>query len=91
MQTAVRSFAKEFALQKYRFNSISPGWVESEMTDRFKQDNDGMAQSVIDSYILGLGKPEKVSSVALFLLSSGAGWITGTDVVVDGGCLLSKD
>ena len=61
------------------------------MTERFKQDNDGVSQSVIDAYILGLGKPENVGNVAMFLLSDGAGWITGTDVVVDGGCMLSKD
>lgn len=91
VQTVVRTFAKEFAPQKYRFNSISPGWVESEMTESFKQDNDGVSQSVIDAYILGLGKPENVGSVAMFLLSDGAGWITGTDVVVDGGCMLSQD
>ena len=91
VQTIVRTFAKEFASQKYRFNSISPGWVSSEMTEKFKNDNGGIAQSVIDSYILGLGKPQNVSRVALFLLSDGASWITGTDVLVDGGCMLSRD
>ncbi|WP_027397430.1 SDR family NAD(P)-dependent oxidoreductase [Anaerovibrio lipolyticus] len=91
VKTVIRTFAKEFASIPYRFNSVSPGWVESEMTEEFKKDNGGIAQSVVDAHPLGLGHPEDVSGMVLFLLSDSARWITGTDCVVDGGCLLGRD
>ncbi|EKM33429.1 3-oxoacyl-(Acyl carrier) reductase domain protein [Vibrio harveyi] len=39
-------------------------------------------------YPLGLGKPEYVADAVEFLLSSKAQWVTGTDLVVDGGITL---
>jgi NAD(P)-dependent dehydrogenase (short-subunit alcohol dehydrogenase family) len=44
-------------------------------------------KEIYDSYPLGVGKPEDVSPMVLFLLSDAARWITGTDVVIDGGSL----
>ena len=38
-------------------------------------------------HLLGVGEPEDISGVVLFLLSDRSQWITGTDVVVDGGYL----
>ena len=39
------------------------------------------------NHILGIGKPEDVSGVVLFMLSDRGKWMTGTDIVVDGGYL----
>ena len=44
-------------------------------------------ESFFDEHLLGAGKPEDVSGMVLFLLSDRAKWITGTDVIVDGGYL----
>ena len=44
-------------------------------------------ESVSNNSLLGYGKPEDVSGTVLFLLSDRAKWITGTDIVVDGGYL----
>ena len=45
-------------------------------------------KEVFEGYLLGTGKPEDVSGAVLFLLSDAARWITGTDMVIDGGSLL---
>ena len=89
VQSAVRSIAKEICRDGHRINSVSPGWVETEMT-RSYQEKMGAIQSQkgINDCILGIGHPEDVSSTVLFLLSDAARWITGTDIVIDGGSLL---
>ena len=87
MQAAVRSIAKEIYLRKNRINTISPGWVHTEMT-RYEEVNTQVSQKFYDWHLLGIGEPQDVSGVVLFLLSDRARWITGTDVVVDGGYLL---
>ena len=84
IQTAVRTIAKEIGHRGQRINSISPAWVETEMTDSYLE-TVGEKKENVQSGILGMGKSEDVSGVTLFLLSSRAKWITGQDFVVDGG------
>lgn len=86
--TAVRSLAKELYRDKHRINSISPGWVETDMSLSSRDEiGAGRVKEIYDSYPLGVGKPEDVSPMVQFLLSDAARWITGTDVVIDGGSL----
>lgn len=87
MQSAIRSIAKEIYPRKNRINTISPGWVKTEMT-RYEEENSQVTNKFYDWHLLGIGEPEDVSGMVLFLLSDRARWITGTDVVVDGGYLL---
>ncbi|ORU01364.1 3-oxoacyl-(acyl-carrier protein) reductase [Anaerovibrio sp. JC8] len=87
MQAAVRSIAKEIYQRKNRINTISPGWVHTEMT-RNEDENSALNKKFYDWHLLGIGEPEDVTGMVLFLLSERARWITGTDVVVDGGYLL---
>ena len=47
-----------------------------------------VSDSVLHRHLFGLGTPEKVIGMVLFLLSQEADWITGEDFVVDGGYLL---
>ena len=43
----------------------------------------------IASYPLGVGYPEDVANTAIFLLSDASRWITGTNIILDGGCILN--
>ena len=90
--SSVRAIAKEICRAQQRINSVSPGWVETNMTHEAAQ-GDGVVQTqrVFQRYLLGTGQPEDVSGTVLFLLSDAARWITGTDIVVDGGSLLGTD
>lgn len=92
VQTAVRSLAKEICREQHRINSISPGWVESDMTKESVEELGAIRPAeTFSQYHLGLGKPEDISGMALFLLSDAARWITGTDIVIDGGSLLGTN
>jgi 3-oxoacyl-[acyl-carrier protein] reductase len=82
MQAAVRSLAKEIAVQGHRINTISPGWVNTSLTQETLS-----SESVIAEHLLGVGEPEDISGMVLFLLSQRARWITGANFVVDGGYL----
>lgn len=88
VQTAVRIIAKEVSSNKHRINSLSPGWVmNTEMASQHASDF-GIPQDAQKAFLLGEGNADNVSGMVLFLLSDRASWITGTDVVVDGGQLL---
>ena len=84
---SVKSMAREISKRGCRVNSISPGWIESPMT-RSYADIATVPQHVQASQHLGPGNVTDISGVALFLLSDRSRWMTGTDVVVDGGELL---
>lgn len=84
VQAAVKSWAKEISNDGHRINSVSPAWTETNMTKNPWITTD----KLFASYHLGTGKTVDISGVVLFLLSDAARWITGTDVLVDGGCTL---
>ena len=86
--TCVKTFAKELAKRKCRVNSISPGFIHTPLSENYFDDR-GFSEEVIKKHLLGLGTPEDVSGLALFLLSDRAKWITGTEFIVDGGYLIS--
>ncbi len=84
---AARAMAIELARRNIRVNVLSPGIVRTEMTEKaFSGLTAQQVQALKDSHPLGFGSPEDVASAAVFLLSPESKWITGTDLVVDGGC-----
>ena len=87
VQIAVKTIVKEISQDGHRVNSISPGWVKTEMTDKYSSEF-GMNEQIKNSFRLGEGGADKVSGMALFLLSDRADWITGADIIIDGGQLL---
>lgn len=76
------SLAKELA-PKVRVNSISPGTVETPMTQDFLKTESGAAH--LQTYPLGVGHCEDITNLVNFLLSDEARWITGQNIVIDGG------
>ncbi len=86
MIAALKPLAIEIGSKGHRLNSVSPGWTETEMTKSVVEDS-GIERKGVEKVILGVGQPADVSGMILFLLSERAKWITGTDVVIDGGLL----
>ena len=84
--SGVRAMALELANKKIRVNAISPGVVRTPLIDdMFKSIPEESQKSILDMHPLGIGMPEDVANACGFLLSENARWITGTNLVVDGG------
>ena len=83
MLSAVRSLALEAADLPFRVNAVSPGLVSQ--TPMFDQSTQAFKDDMKAHYPLGFGTPEDVAATVAFLLSADARWITGTEIVIDGG------
>ncbi len=80
-----RQLAMEGREHGIRANSISPGVIETNQTREQLKDPE-WAGYMLGKTLLGrLGRPEEVASVALFLASGESSYVTGVDIVVDGG------
>jgi meso-butanediol dehydrogenase / (S,S)-butanediol dehydrogenase / diacetyl reductase len=84
-----RMLAAEGARYKIRANSISPGLIRSPATERFwtgDQEQRSIGAGMVAKIPMGrYGLPEEIANVAVFLASPEAGYINGTDILVDGG------
>jgi 3-oxoacyl-[acyl-carrier protein] reductase len=80
----VKALALELAPDGILVNSVSPGYIDTQLTRR---NNDQETISVLESHVpLGrLGEPEEIADVVYFLGSDNNRYITGQDLVVDGG------
>lgn len=78
-----RSLARELGSRNITVNSVAPGYLSTEMTEKLDK---GQSQQIINRTPLGrLGEPEDVAEMVMFLASDKANFITGQVFVVDGG------
>jgi NAD(P)-dependent dehydrogenase (short-subunit alcohol dehydrogenase family) len=81
-----RSMALELAVKKIRVNCISPAIVCTELVDKlFSELPEGTMERIKSLHPLGFGSPEDIAHACVFLLSDEAKWITGSNLVIDGG------
>jgi NAD(P)-dependent dehydrogenase (short-subunit alcohol dehydrogenase family) len=81
-----RSLAIEFARKDIRVNCVSPGQVETEMAVKIHLKMTPEQYKAIEmSHPLGFGSPRDIAFAVAFLLAEASRWITGTNMIVDGG------
>lgn len=79
-------WASEFSSNRIRVNCVSPGMVKTEITNKSIED---LSLEVIQldekKYPLGYGETIQVANPIIFLLSEASSWITGQNLILDGG------
>jgi 3-oxoacyl-[acyl-carrier protein] reductase len=82
-----KSTAREVASRGITVNAIAPGFIDTEMTQRLKEDK---RQELMSRIPLGyLGSPDDIAEAVAFLASEEARYITGQVLAVDGGMTMS--
>ncbi|WP_201007377.1 SDR family NAD(P)-dependent oxidoreductase [Paenibacillus glycanilyticus] len=89
VRTMTKDVAMEFATQGIRVNSIHPGYINTAMVDyaaaTTHRDKEALGQAV--SPIGRVGNVDEVSNLVLFLASDESSYMTGTEMVIDGGAM----
>ena len=84
--SGARCIALELASRKIRVNVVSPGVVVTPLSDRAAYSQSESSRERIQAlHPLGLGTVDDVANACVFLLSDAAVWITGMNMIVDGG------
>jgi 3-oxoacyl-[acyl-carrier protein] reductase len=82
-----KSTAREVASRGITVNAIAPGFIDTEMTQRLKEDK---RQELMSRIPLGcLGSPDDIAEAVAFLASEEARYITGQVLAVDGGMTMA--
>ena len=80
-----KSISIQFASKNIRSNSILPGPIETPMQERWKKNPE--LKKILSNVIplRRVGKPSDIANSTMFLLSDESSFITGTELIVDGG------
>jgi NAD(P)-dependent dehydrogenase (short-subunit alcohol dehydrogenase family) len=82
----VRTLAAEVSCDGIRVNAIAPGWIESDMTKNVMKDDPERFARILQRTPMGrFGVPEDIGWGAVYLASPAAKFITGQQLVIDGG------
>ena len=81
-----KSMAIDFAGDNIRVNSLSPGAIETKRLLERHASMDVVREKYVPRHPIGrLGQPEEIAAAAVFLASDDASFVTGSDMLVDGG------
>ena len=82
-----RALAKEVAARNITVNCIAPGFIETDMTNHFKDEE---LENILNQIPANkMGNPQQIADLALFLASSKGNYITGQTISVDGGLYMT--
>jgi len=80
-----KALAVEWARYNVRVNAICPGWIETDLTRPYMQDQKSVDAGLRQIPLRRFGKPEDIGPLAVYLASDEASFITGQAFVIDGG------
>ena len=86
MVQLTKSLACAWAKDNIQVNAVLPGWIDTDLTRRARQDVPGLHERVLARTPAGRwGEPGDFAGIAVFLASSAADFVTGAAIAVDGG------
>ena len=84
--SGARVLALELAKRKIRVNCVSPGTVKTPLMESYLSTlSEADYKKRIDGFPLGLGEPSDIAHACVFLLSDASKWMTGQNLIIDGG------
>ncbi|RXJ81307.1 3-oxoacyl-ACP reductase FabG [Arcobacter sp. F2176] len=83
LNAMTKSFAKEAASRSIRYNAVTPGFIQTDMTDELKDEVKAEYEKNIP--LSRFGKPSEIADAVAFLLSDHSSYITGEILKVNGG------
>jgi len=87
-----KAVASEYARRGVRINTVCPGGINTRGMDYFLKSMPEMRQKTLDVHAMGrLAEPAEIAEAVVFLCSDRASFITGHDLVVDGGVLVRSN
>ena len=86
MVQMTRAFACAWAKDNIQVNAVLPGWIDTDLTRRARQQVKGLHERVLGRTPAGRwGTPDDHAGIAVFLGGPGSDFVTGTAIPVDGG------
>lgn len=86
IMSAARVMALEMAGREIRVNTVSPGTILTPMMQKaLDAMNEEDKQKRTEGFPLGLGKTDDISNACIYLLSNASRWVTGQNLIIDGG------
>jgi NAD(P)-dependent dehydrogenase (short-subunit alcohol dehydrogenase family) len=81
----VKSLSIEWARYNIRLNSISPGWIQTDLTAPYSTDEKVTKSALRNIPLHRFGETRDISPAAVYLASDASSYITGQTIVIDGG------
>ena len=88
IETLVRYLAYELGARKINVNAVSGGFIDTDSLKIFPSYDEIIRESTRRTPLGRVGTPEELASVAAFLCTDRASWVTGQVIIVDGGYTL---
>ena len=81
----VKYAAVELAAKGIRCNAVSPGMVNTPLIDKQVYSEEDKSKDMSLYPLKRYRKPEEIAFAIIYLLSNASAWVTGTNLVIDGG------
>ncbi len=85
----IKGLALDMASKGVRVNSVNPGIVETNIFDSGVITNEQLALEMNKYPMRRYGQPEDVAFAVIYLLSDASSWVTGSNLLIDGGFTLT--